>query len=90
MSTCTHSSQRYINGVWHCAKCNAALPKPRATGEELREKIRSARLNGMESMKQMRELGMTERQMTKQNLEMYKKNNPGKDPVRVDGKDRWI
>lgn len=90
MSNCLHSSQRYVDGIWHCAKCNAVLPKRRTTGEELREKVRSARLNGMESMRQMRELGTTEREMTKQNLEMFKKNNPDKDPVRLDGKDRWI
>lgn len=86
MATCEHSSQKYKEGEWLCAACNEAIQR----GVFDRDKILSVRLNGVEAMKQMRDLGMTEREMTKRNLEMYKENNPGKDPVRVDGKDRWI
>lgn len=87
---CEHKAQSFIQDKWVCQKCGKPVPRKRKTGKELREAVSSVRLNGMENLKQMRDLGTTEREMTKKNLEMYKKNNPDKDPVRVDGKDRWI
>lgn len=86
MAACEHTSQKYSDGSWLCATCNEAIKQ----GVFDRSKILSVRLNGMGALKQQREMGKTEREMTKQNLEMYKKKNPDKDPVRLDGKDRWI
>lgn len=74
---------------WVCRRCGEPVPRVRKSGKELRDAVNSVRLNGMEALKQERDMGMTQGEMTKRNLAMYKKNNPDKDPVRIDGKDRW-
>jgi len=62
---------------------------PDVRGVKSKEDFLSIRLGNKENLKQFREMGITERQFTKKNIEEFRKNK-GYDPVRVDGKDRWI
>ncbi len=83
---CEHASQKYLDGAWRCASCGGRIPRRKFDPS----KFDSVRFNGLHAMKAFREYGMTESQMTRKTLEEYKKKNPDKDPIRVDGKDRWI
>ena len=85
--SCEHSNQKSVNGAWVCRSCGETMPEVR--GVKSKEDFLSIRLGNKENLKQFREMGITERQFTKKNIEEFRKNK-GYDPVRVDGKDRWI
>jgi hypothetical protein len=52
-------------------------------------KLLSLRFNGMCALAAQRDYGKTEREITKENIESFRERK-GYDPVRADGKDRWI
>jgi hypothetical protein len=52
-------------------------------------KLLSLKFNGLVALDAMRKYGQTERQFTRENIETFRKEK-GYDPVRADGKDRWI
>lgn len=51
-------------------------------------KLMGIKFNGMVSLKTMREAGTSGKEMAKENIEAFRKNNNGKDPVSAT--ERWI
>lgn len=82
---CIHANQRYVEGVWVCKLCNSEVDLEPTAAED----YASIRFSGLGAFKQFRDFGKTEREMTRDNLERFRKEK-GYDPVREDGKDRWI
>lgn len=52
-------------------------------------KLLNVGFNGLHALEASRKYGKTDREMTRENVESFRERK-GYDPVRADGKDRWI
>lgn len=81
---CLHSNQRQLNGVWVCKLCGVEVPLEPTAAED----FAGIRFNGMDALRIFRDFGKTEREMTRDNIERFRKER-GYDPEPVD-RGRWI
>jgi hypothetical protein len=82
---CVHANQRMAGGVWVCKLCGGEVRSEPTSPEDFGR----VRFNGLANFRQFRDKAYTERQMTADNIKRFVANK-GYDPVREDGKDRWI
>lgn len=82
---CAHTNQKQRDGVWVCKLCDAVIPTEPKSAED----FRSVRFGGLANFKQFRDLGVSEQRATRKNIELFRQRK-GYDPVREDGKDRWV
>ena len=76
-ANCLHVNQVFRDG-WECRKCGMAIENEPTDPQD----YQSIRFGGLEALKVFREYGMTQKRMTDISLKRYRREHPGKEPIR--------